>query len=141
MKLFENECIKVLQLENGDLKIAVGEDFYSLYNNPSAPGGYAYWGLPEKKVSEDHILVRFDHIGDLLADWFSNSEYAMVSSDETGDMIDRYMPIIVSNVVWPESNDFESFIKYDGKWIYPDWNVKNEYLELYEKGFLIFSKV
>jgi hypothetical protein len=140
MVLFENECVRVSTLENGDLKIAVGEDFYNLYDDPSISGGYAYWGLPEKKIYEGQ-LIRFDHIGDFLADWLSNSEYAMVSSDETGDMIDRYMPIIVSNVVWPESNDFESFIKYDGKFIYLDWSIKNEYLELFEKGFLIFSKV
>jgi hypothetical protein len=138
MLLFENECVRISTLENGDLKIAVGEDFYNLYDDPSFSGEYACWGLPEKKIYEGQI-VRIDRLCDLLENWLKNtSEYDLVSSFDTGDLIDKYNPIFVSDPVWSEYGDL---LNYDGKYLYLDWGIKNEYLELYQKGFLIFSKV
>jgi hypothetical protein len=138
MVLFENECVRVSTLENGDLKIAVGEDFYNLYDDPSISGTYPYWGLPEKKIYEGQI-VRIDRLCDLLENWLKNtSEYDLVSSFDTGDLIDDYNPIFVSDPVWSEYGDL---LSYDGKYLYLDWGIKNEYLELYQRGFLIFSKV
>jgi len=137
MLLFENECVRISTLENGDLKIAVGEDFYNLYDDPSFSGKYDCWGLPEKKIYEGQI-VRIDRLCDLLEDWLKNtSEYDLVSSVDTGDLIDEYNPIFVSDPVWSE---YEDLLSYDGKYLYLDWGIKNEYLELYQKGFLIFSK-
>ena len=137
-KLFENECIKVLQLENGDLKIAVGEGFYNLYDDPMVSGNYPYWGLPEKKLYEGQI-VRIDRLHDLLEDWLHETDsYDLVSSVDTGDLVDERNPIFVSDPVWSE---YEDLLSYDGKYLYLDWGIKNEYLELYQKGFLIFSKI
>ena len=137
MLLFENECVRISTLENGDLKIAVGEDFYNLYDDPSFSGKYDCWGLPKKKIYEGQI-VRIDRLCDLLEDWLKNtSEYDLVSSVDTGDLIDEYNPIFVSDPVWSE---YEDLLSYDGKYLYLDWGIKNEYLELYQKGFLIFSK-
>ena len=138
MILFENECVRVETLENGDLKIAVGKDFYNFYDDPSISGGYAYWSLPEKKIYEGQI-VRIDRLHDLLEDWLHETDsYDLVSSVDTGDLIDEYNPIFVSDPVWSEYGDL---LSYSGKYLYPEWGIKNEYLELYQKGFLIFSKV
>lgn len=137
MLLFENECVRV-ELENGDLKIAVGKDFYNLYDDPRVSGTYPYWGLPEKKIYEGQI-VRIDRLHDLLEDWLHETDsYDLVSSVDTGDLVDERNPIFVSDPVWSE---YEDLLSYDGKYLYLDWGIKNEYLELYQNGFLIFSKV
>jgi len=66
---------------------------------------------------------------DLLEDWLCNSEYELVSSDETGDLIGDSCPIIISDVERDNNGDL---VNYSEKWYFSQYQVRNEYYDLYQ---------
>lgn len=115
----------VEQLPLGALVLRPTALLLSEFRNPVENGDY---GLVFKNESDPNNPMLFMMLWDLLEDWLSNSDYELVSSDETGDLISYSCPIIIYDV---ERNDDGDLVNYSDKWYFSQYQVRNEYYDLY----------
>ncbi len=95
----------------------------SEFRNPVENGDYGLVFKNESNLNNPMMLW------DLLEDWLCNSEYELVSSDETEDLIGDSCPIIISDV---DRNDGGDLVSYSDKWYFSQYQVRNEYYDLYQ---------
>lgn len=122
--------VEVLPL--GALVLRPTAELLAEFRNPGKDG----YGLVFKHEGNTKNPMNPMMLWDLLEDWFCNSEYELVSSDETGDLISSNCPIIISEV---ERNDDGDLVNYSGKWYFSQYQVRNEYYDLYH-GSVTFDK-
>jgi hypothetical protein len=66
---------------------------------------------------------------DLLEDWLCNSDYDLVDSSSTGDLISESCPIILKDA---ELDDDYDLVNFSDKWWFSQYQVRNEYYDLYQ---------
>jgi hypothetical protein len=122
--------VTVEMLPLGALVLRPTAELLSEYRDPVSNGDY---GLVYKDGSNSD---RYDKLWDLLEDWLCNSDYELVTSTQTGDLIDNTCPIILSEV---DRNDNGDLVNFSEKWWFSQYAVRNEYYDLYQ-GALILDK-
>ena len=115
--------VTVEQLPLGALVLRPTALLKSEFRNPVENGDY---GLVYVNASNENNPMM---LWNLLEDWLCNSAYELVSSDETGDLISSYCPIIISDV---DRNDDGDLVGYADKWWFSQHQVRNEYYDLYQ---------
>lgn len=121
--IYDGRYVTVYQKPLGSLVLRPTDELLETYRNPVENSDYGL--IDEGRGNYDHP----DMLWDLLEDWLCNSEYGLVCSDETGDLIGSTCPIIISDV---DRDDDGDLIGYTDKWWFSQYAVRNEYYDLYQ---------
>jgi hypothetical protein len=115
--------VTVEQLPLGALVLRPTALLLSEFRNPVGNGDY---GLVFTNASNRNNPMM---LWDLLEDWLCDSEYQLTNSNCTGDLVSNTCPIIVKDGY---TNDSGDVIGYSDKWWFRQYQVRNEYYDLYQ---------
>jgi hypothetical protein len=128
--IYDGRYVTVYQKPLGSLVLRPTAELLTEYRDPVSNGDRN--GL----VYVDGRNAEYpDNLYDLLEDWLCNSEYELVRSAETGDLVDDTCPIILNEV---DRND-DGITGYSDKWYFSQSAIRNEYYDLY-LGALFLDK-
>jgi hypothetical protein len=130
--IYDGQYVTVYQQPLGALVLRPTAELLAEYDDPQIT---CHNGLVHKDGGNWNNP---DKLWDILEDWLCNSEYSLVSSDETGDLVSSDCPIILKDC--DRSDDgVNDIIGYSDKWYFSQYAVRNEYYDLYG-GCLILDK-
>ena len=129
--VYDGLYVTVYQQPLGALVLRPTDELLKEYRNPVEHSDY---GLVDVDGGNSDNPAK---LWDLLEDWLCNSEYELVTSDQTGDLISNSCPIILSEVV--QDCDTGEIVNFSDKWYFSQYAVRNEYYDLYQ-GCLILDK-
>jgi hypothetical protein len=76
---------------------------------------------------------------DLLEPFSVNGSYSLIEPKTIGSLTEA--PIISNEPPYPNEGSNEPYVSPEAKiWHYPDYMIKNEFTELLDNGFVIFTK-
>jgi hypothetical protein len=120
--IYDGRYVTVYQKPLGSLVLRPTNELFEEFRNPVENSDY---GLVE--VHGDPIYPY--NLGNILEDWLCNSEYELVSSFETGDLISSDCPLILKDC---DRNDEGEIVNFSDKWYFSQYAVRNEYYDLYQ---------